>query len=156
MVSIYKMSDQRYMSQALLAKRRPVTIPNSAERLTESQCASLKARKQKIANDRKKGVDLHVFECGHVYRSLTRAWLDIGGPKTKIKGMCNECWRYIVTDGRRVCLDNPGKVRRRPKSKSKSESKSETSYKTGVAISRPTRPIGEHKQWRLRGLMVGR
>lgn len=161
------MSEQPYRSEALLAELRAATSSKAAEEcdicqlqnnivcvhLTEDQYASLKARKRSIADDRRKGIELRVFDCGHVYRSLSRAWLDIDRPRTKTKGLCSECWRYITTNGRRVRLDSVGEVRRRPRPKRKSKSK--TLHKSGVGP-RPSRPIGEYQHWRVRGPMVGK
>ncbi|KAI1165946.1 hypothetical protein F5B18DRAFT_649341 [Nemania serpens] len=107
------MSEQPYRSEALLAELRAATSSKAAEEcdicqlqnnivcvhLTEDQYASLKARKRSIADDRRKGIELRVFDCGHVYRSLSRAWLDIDRPRTKTKGLCT-LGKYVAGLGR--------------------------------------------------------
>ncbi|KAI1197089.1 hypothetical protein F5X97DRAFT_324831 [Nemania serpens] len=143
------MSFQPYKSEVLLAELRAATSSNVAEEcemcdlqhkiacvhLTGDQYASLKAKKRRKADDQRNGVVLRVFGCGHVYRSLTRVWRNVRGPKTKTEGLCPVCWRYIATDGRRICK-NPGMVRRTPKPKLKLK----TSHESDVDVRRATRP----------------
>ncbi|KAI1110664.1 hypothetical protein F5Y14DRAFT_465373 [Nemania sp. NC0429] len=166
------MKNQAYKSEVLLAQLRAARPSNAVEEcemcelqhkivcehLTEDQYALLKARKRRVSNDRKKGIELRVFQCGHVYRFHRRAWLDIDRTKkTKTRDLCSECWRYIATDGRRVCLETVGKVRPRRQRTRKPEldSTSKTSLSLPVPKRRRARYVGEFKYWRVRGPMVG-
>ncbi|KAI1439050.1 hypothetical protein GGR50DRAFT_221003 [Xylaria sp. CBS 124048] len=73
--------------------------------VNEEECASLKTTKRTADSDRKQGIVLRVFECGHVYKHLSRVSRDIRGPRKTTKGMCGECWRHIASDRRRILVD---------------------------------------------------
>ncbi|KAI0869293.1 hypothetical protein GGS24DRAFT_166829 [Hypoxylon argillaceum] len=152
------MGSKVYNSEALLAGLRAATGSTEADEcemcniqhrvvchhLTVEQYASLKTTKRTLDTERHV---LRVFECGHVYRGLRRAWRNIGGPKVKTEGFCSECWRWIASDRRRVRLDHAGKVRSTSK---------EPMSRSRVDTTRYKRLRGKFKVWRLRGPMVGR
>ncbi|KAI0424957.1 hypothetical protein F5Y09DRAFT_352828 [Xylaria sp. FL1042] len=118
------MANNTYRSGALLASLRADIPSNPVENcemcllqnrivcvhLTARQYASLKAGKRKLATE---GEVYRIFECGHVCHALRRVALPHGAPTVKTKGLCSECWRYIASNGKRVCHENVGKRRKK-------------------------------------------
>jgi hypothetical protein len=111
--------------------------------LTEEQYASLKATKRAIAHQGE-NKSLHLYECGHVYRDLCRIGRDARGPKQRTKGLCTECWRYVASDGRRMCVDHERGYSR----------PSYVSHKSKADDTRYKRRRGKFRVWRIRGPMV--
>jgi len=84
--------------------------------LNKEQCGRLRAAKRVIATKEGGKKTLYVFDCGHVYRDLVRISRDIRGRKERSRGMCVECWRNLVSDGRRMrvaCASPAGPYTRR-------------------------------------------
>jgi hypothetical protein len=109
----------QYQAKHLLAELRRQAPPVDKEcvacivqnkaiccHLTKEQCSQLRARKRAIATREGGKKTLYVFECGHVYRDLVRISRDIRARKERARGMCVECWRSFVSDGRRMRVDH--------------------------------------------------
>ncbi|KAI0855629.1 hypothetical protein F4860DRAFT_452464 [Xylaria cubensis] len=153
------MKSEAYKSAHLLAELRSATDSNNIEEceicqlqnrivcthLTETQYASLKAAKRTIASERARGNKLRVFECGHVYHNLYSVRRSTPGPKEKTKGICDECWRYIASDGRRMRIGRD-RNKRRPNGL----------YRSKVDTTRHKRLRGRFRVWKIRGPMIGK
>ncbi|KAI0907350.1 hypothetical protein F4823DRAFT_23894 [Ustulina deusta] len=156
-IDLHEMASSAYKSEGLLAALRAATASNSAENcevcqlqnkivcdhLTAQQYASLKATKRTLATE---GDAFRVFECGDVYHALRRISCIYRGPKEKTKGLCNECWRYIVSNGKRRRVDHVGKRR----------NQSNARYRSKVDDTGYVRLRGKYRIWSMRGPMIGR
>ncbi|KAI0550357.1 hypothetical protein F4679DRAFT_208574 [Xylaria curta] len=153
------MKSEAYKSAHLLAELRSATDTNDVEEceicqiqnrivcvhLTDAQYASLKAGKRTVATERARGNKLRVFECGHVYENLYSVRRSTPGPKEKTKGFCDECWRYLASDGRRMRVG-----------RDRSRRRLNVSFRSTVDTTRRQRLRGRFRVWRIRGPMIGR
>ncbi|KAI1736451.1 hypothetical protein F4680DRAFT_261526 [Xylaria scruposa] len=167
------MNGQAYKSAYLLAELRSATDTNSVEKCeicqlhnrivcvhsTDAQYASLKAKKRTVATEHASGNKLRVFECGHVYDNLNSVRRSTPGPKEKTKGFCDECWRYLASDGRRM---RAGRDRSRRRVNNSYKPKVDTirrrlnsSFQSTVDTTPRQRLRGKFKVWKVRGLMIG-
>ncbi|KAI1813620.1 hypothetical protein GGS20DRAFT_552539 [Poronia punctata] len=164
----YEMTDgaYKYTQQNLLAELRSnqahahtqdceaCTILNkvTCPHLTNAQCNTLKATKRPTGGDL-----LFLYDCRHVYRGLMRISRDIRGNKVRVRGSCIECWRYLVTDGRRMRVDHVGM--RRPRTKKNNNKKNgdavDDDDDDDIPTARRRRPQGKVRFWRLGGRQVG-
>ena len=120
----------------------------SCTHLSAEDCETLKAKKMVTASKDKNSRDVvQVYECGHACRNQRRVTSSSNMERKYCKGMCTECLREWVWEGRAI---RTGKIKgiTRPCQYKKREkaAKRKSSYK----------PRGVYKAWVVRGLVFGK